>query len=85
MIASSKIGQRRKTRRRSDKLKFPQKRPSILELSLDSEPWIDHCPCADRLVLFLQNYPIAVIPGTSLDFFALSMRLNQLRHRWPRQ
>jgi hypothetical protein len=81
MIALEKIDQRRKVR----KLKIPQKRPSILDPSLDSEPWIDHCACSDKLVLFLQNHPIAVIPGSSLDYFALSMRLNQLRHRWPRQ
>ncbi len=81
MIALERIDQRRKAR----KLKIPQQRPSILDPSLDNEPWLDHCPCSDKVILFLENHPIAVIPGSSLDYFALSMRLNQLRHRWPRQ
>lgn len=85
MITASKIDQRPQVRRRIDKLKLPLNRPSILDPSLDSDPWIDYCPRANKLILFLQNHPIAIIAGSSLDFFALSMRLNQLRHRWPRQ
>jgi hypothetical protein len=37
------------------------------------------------LVLFVHNHPVAMIPGSLLDCFALNTRLNQLRHRWPRQ
>jgi hypothetical protein len=81
MIVLEKTDQRPK----APKLKIPQRRPSILDAYLDGEPYLDHCPCSDRVILFLENYPIAVIPGSSLDYYALSMRLNQMRHRWPRQ
>jgi hypothetical protein len=67
------------------KLRIPATRRSILDPLLETEPWIDHCPCTERLVLFVHNYPVAIIPGTSLDSLSLNMRLHQLRHRWPRK
>lgn len=67
------------------KVRLPKTRPSILDRNLETEPWIDQCPCADRLVLFLHNHPIAVIAGSSLECATLNMRLHQLRHRWPRR
>ncbi|MSQ94525.1 MAG: hypothetical protein EXR98_08205 [Gemmataceae bacterium] len=82
MMVLDEIEQRRRTRR---KVKLPESRPSILDSSLDSEPWLGQCLCSETLVLFLHNYPVAFIPGTALDFNALSARLYQLRHRWPRQ
>jgi hypothetical protein len=86
MIAFSGIDRRRGTgRRRRAKLKLPQVRRSILDPLLETEPWIDHCPCAEMLVLFVHNHPVAMIPGTLLDCFSLNTRLNQLRHRWPRR
>jgi hypothetical protein len=72
-------------RRLRAKGKLPQVRPSILDPLLETDPWIDHCPCAEMLVLFVHNHPVAMIPGSLLDCFALNTRLNQLRHRWPRQ
>ena len=65
-------------------LDVPETRPSILDPCLACEPWIDKCPCADKLVLFLHNHPIAIIAGSSLESISLSMRLSQLRHRMPR-
>ena len=72
-------------RRHRPNLRLPETRPSILDPCLETEPWIDHCPCAEMLVLFVENHPIAMIPGSSLDGFALAMRLDQMRHRSPRQ
>ena len=64
---------------------IPKTRPSILNPCLDGEPWIDHCPCAEKMILFVDNHPIAVIAGSQLEYTALNMRLNQLRHREPRR
>jgi hypothetical protein len=83
MIAHAKTLQTRKRRR--PKAVLPETRPSILDPCLDSEPWLGPCCCSESLCLFLNNYPIAIIPATPLDYFALDTRLSQLRHRWPRQ
>ena len=64
---------------------MPKTRPSILNPCLDGEPWIDHCPCAEKMILFVDNHPIAVIAGSQLEYTALNMRLNQLRHRERRR
>lgn len=86
MLLYDEIGQRRKPeRRRQRKLHLREVRPSILDPCLECEPWIGQCPCSETLVLFMHNHPIALIPGTSLEYSALNMRLYQLRHRWPRQ
>jgi hypothetical protein len=86
MMVLDEIEQCRGRRPRArHKVNLPQTRPSILNPCLETEPWIDHCCCSDKLFLFLHNHPIAMIPGSSLDCFALNMRLNQLRHRLPRK
>ena len=72
-------------RRRRMNLHLPETRPSILHPCLESEPTIEKCPCSETLVLFSNKHPIALIEGTSLDHTALTMRLYQLRHRWPRR
>jgi hypothetical protein len=87
MIAADDIRRVKKKRMRARaNIALPQTRPSILDPSLESEPWIDRCPCSsDKLCLYLHNHPIAIILGTALDGVALSSRLSQLRHRNPRQ
>ncbi len=86
MTVLAKTGRRLGKRKRSQlDLRLPETRPSILDPALDSEPWIDKCPCADTLVLFVHNRPVAVICGSMLDCISLSMRLNQLRIHSPRQ
>jgi hypothetical protein len=86
MIATAKPTAPKKLRRHSrHKLRLRLTRHSILDPRLESEPSLDCCCCGQTLALFLHNHPIALIPGTSLDYFALSNRLSQLRHRWPRQ
>ncbi len=64
---------------------LPATRMSILDPRLETEPALGHCPCSDMLVLFVHNYPIAMIPGTCLDCISLNIRLSELRHRPPRQ
>ena len=83
MLALYDLNARPKTRERQI-LCLPETRPSILDPCLESEPWIDPCPSADMLVLFMHNHPIAVIAGSPLECISLTMRLNQLRHRAPR-
>jgi len=68
-----------------NRMQLPEMRPSILDPCLENEPWIDKCPCADKLVLFLHNHPIAVIPGSTMESVSLAMRLSEMRHRLPRQ
>ena len=63
---------------------LPETRPSILDPCLETEPFLDKCPCADTLVLFLHNHPIALISGSTLECASLTMRLSQLRQRTPR-
>jgi hypothetical protein len=64
---------------------LPKVRPSIADVGLESEPELDICPCHDVLVLFVNHHPIAVIPGTSLEFMGIAGRLHELRHRYPRK
>ena len=71
--------------RRAMHVHLPATRLSILDPRLETEPSLCPCPCSDLLVLFLHNYPIAMIPGTCIDCISLDMRLSQLRHRPPRQ
>jgi hypothetical protein len=86
MTVLEKIGRRPGKRKRTPfDLWLPETRPSILDPTLDSEPWIDKCPCADTLVLFIRNRPVATIAGLTLDCISLGMRLNQLRIHAPRQ
>ena len=75
----------RGTRKRVRSIQVPEVRPSILDPALESDPWIDCCPCSDTLALFVHNRPVALFPGSSLECISLNIRLNQLRHRNPRQ
>jgi hypothetical protein len=84
MVTLQKSGKSKGTRPR-DKLRVPQTRPSILDPCLETEPSIDFCCCGQTLALFVHNHPVALIPGSSIDCSSLSMRLSQLRHRYPRQ
>lgn len=86
MIVLEAIGQCMETRQRPRAaLRLPETRPSILDPLLETEPWIDCCCCGDTLALFVHNHPVALIPGSPLECFSLHTRLNQMRHRNPRQ
>jgi hypothetical protein len=85
MLLVEEIETSHEPRARRMQLLLPETRPSILNPSLESEPTIEKCPCSEALVLFSNKHPIAVIEGTSLDHAALTNRLYQLRHRWPRR
>jgi hypothetical protein len=86
MTLLTKTGRRLGKRQRPHlDLRLPEVRPSILDPALESEPWIDKCPCADTLVLYVRNRPVAMIAGSTLDCISLAMRLNQLRIHAARQ
>ena len=86
MIVLEELGQTKGTRQRPRiQLRLPETRPSILDPWLETEPWIDCCCYGDTLALFVHNHPIALIPGSPLECYSLCTRLNQLRHRTPRQ
>jgi hypothetical protein len=79
------IEKRKGTRRSPQRSYLPQVRPSILDPQLDDDPYLHPCPCQGTMVLFLNNHPLVVIPGSSFDYTSLGSRLNQLRHRYPRR
>jgi hypothetical protein len=60
-------------------------RASILDPCLRVEPWIDKCCAANCLVLHLNNQPVGLLAGTSLDHASLNQILFQMRCRYPRQ
>jgi hypothetical protein len=64
---------------------LPQTRPSVLDPRLSGDPWIDACTHPDLLVMYLNNQPITLLPGSSLDLSSLNQILYTLRHRSKRQ
>jgi hypothetical protein len=64
---------------------LPETRPSFLDPGIASEPWIDACRDEQIVVLYLLNRPIALLSASALDLVPLTMQLDRLRHRAPRQ
>jgi hypothetical protein len=64
---------------------LPKTRRSILDPCLENEPWLDWCGCTNLGFLFVNNRPIASIVGSPFDCRSASIRLSQLRARYPRQ
>jgi hypothetical protein len=61
-------------------------RPSVLDATLQREPFIAACCCnPDLLVLYVENRPVSLIPSTPLDQVTLEARLLYLRSHYPRQ
>ena len=85
IVVTKKTPVRERRARPHFKLNLPTTRPSILDPNLENEPRIDPCPCTDSLVLYLHNRPIAIIPGTSLEYVGLCTHLHRMRHRNPRK
>lgn len=67
------------------KIRLTYVRPSILDAYLETEPFIDFCPCVNVAVLYVHNHPTAVIAASALDVASMQTLLFQLRHRSPRQ
>lgn len=66
-------------------LRLPQTRPSVLDVNLHAEPCLTECSLPDVLVVYLNNQPITLLAGSSLEYASLSQILYTLRHRYPRQ
>lgn len=66
-------------------VQLPVTRLSILDPCLEMEPFLDCCLCSETLALYVNNRPIALIPGMFADCIALGARLGQLRYRTPRR
>jgi len=59
-------------------------RPSILQSKPFTDNWVGACS-RDQLVVYLNNQPIALLPGSVLDQNSLNDLLYALHHRYPRQ
>jgi hypothetical protein len=59
-------------------------RPSILEPRAFVDSWVSAC-CSEHLVVYLNNQPISLFPGSTLDQSSLNDLLFALHHRYPRQ
>jgi hypothetical protein len=59
-------------------------RPSFTDLRLAGDPWIEHRG-EERLVMYFNNWPLAVVRGIALDAPALNQLLDRIRHRPPRR
>ncbi len=60
-------------------------RPSILDTYYRGDTYIAPCKHHGLLVLYLNNQPIHLIPGTALENSALNQMLFSIRARMPRQ
>jgi hypothetical protein len=86
MTVLNENDQRRRSRSQTRlAIQVPKTRRSILDPCLENEPWLDWCGCTNTGFLFVNNRPIASIVGTPLDCRSASIRLSQLRQRYPRQ
>jgi hypothetical protein len=69
----------KKTQRRA------QMRPSVLDVNLRGDPWIAGCTHPGLLVMYLNNQPVNLLPGSPLELASLNQILFTLRHRYPRK
>jgi len=60
-------------------------RPSLLDPRLRGDPWVARCTHPDLLVIYYNNQPVNLIPGTLLELASLNTLLFQMRNRYPRQ
>jgi len=60
-------------------------KPSLLDPCLRGDPWVDQCYVPNCLVVHLNNQPVALLAGTTLDQASLNQTLFRIRHRFPRQ
>jgi hypothetical protein len=68
-----------------DNLCLPQVRPSVLDTRVVGDPWIGTCTHPDLLVVYLNNHPVTLLPGSPLELASLNQILYSLRHRCKRQ
>jgi hypothetical protein len=66
-------------------LRLTLNRPSLLDPRLRGDPWVGMCTHPELLVLYFNNQPVHLVPGTRLDMASLNSLLFQLRNRYPRK
>jgi hypothetical protein len=64
--------------------RLPQVRPSLLDTRMRGDPWVAACQ-PELLVVYLNNQPITLLPGSPLELASLNQILFTLRHRPPRK
>ncbi len=63
----------------------PATRASVLEPSLRGDSWIAACSHPGLLVMYLNNYPVSLLPGSALELTTLNQILFSLRYRSARR
>ena len=71
--------------RHRKKMCLPHLRPSVLDPRVTGDPWIGACTHPGLLVMYLNNQPISLLPGSPLELASLNQILYTLRHRSKRQ
>ena len=56
-------------------------RPAIWELEGNGDTAVAHCPHSDLLVVYCNNHPVALLPGSPTDEASLNSILYGLRMR----
>jgi len=59
-------------------------RASVLDSQIIGDPWIAACSHPGLLVMYLNNHPVTLLPGSPLELASLNQILFGLRHRYPR-
>ncbi len=70
---------------RRKNLRLPRLRLSLLDPRLQGDTWIGACTHPHLLVMYLNNQPITLLPGSALEMASLNQILFTLRSRPARQ
>jgi len=65
--------------------RVPQVRSSLMDQRSHGEPFLAACTHPELLVMYLNNQPITLLPGSPLELASLNQILFNLQHRRQRQ
>jgi hypothetical protein len=59
-------------------------RPSLIDPTIHGDPWVTGCYLPNCLIMYLNNQPISLLAGSSLDQSTFNSMLQSMRGRYPR-
>jgi hypothetical protein len=59
-------------------------RPSLIDPSVHGDPWITGCYLPNCLIVYVNNQPISLLSGSTLDQSTFNSMLFSMRQRCPR-
>jgi hypothetical protein len=59
-------------------------RPSLIDPNVHGDPWISGCYLPNCLIVYLNNQPISLLAGSSLEHSTFNSMLFSMRQRYPR-